>query len=69
MSKKTVEQIIMQAQQDPNFMNKLLTDTAAVLKSYELSESEIDFFQQADEKTLRGLSPACFQLANDGKDQ
>jgi len=63
MSKAIVQEIILKAQKEPNFMKTLLADPQTALKSYQLTSQEIEFFQSADETTLRGLSPACFQLA------
>ncbi len=62
MSKKVAEEIIMKAQKDAKFMEQLLKDSVATLKDYELTQPEREFFKSADEKTLRGLSPACFKL-------
>ncbi len=67
MSGKTVQEIVLKAQEDVAFMRQLLSDPANTLKDYELTPTERAFFKSADEKTLRGLSPACFKLADQAK--
>lgn len=67
MSKKIVQDILLKAQKDTIFMQKLLHDPKATLAGYSLSKTEQEFFATADEKTIRGLSPACFELADQAK--
>lgn len=64
MSKKIVEEIILKAKADANFMQQLLRDPDTTLKDYKLTKAEREFFHTIDEKTIQGLSSACFQLAD-----
>ena len=62
MSKEIVEKIVLQAKENRAFMEQLLKNPREFLKKYDLTDTELTFFQNADEATLMGLSSACFRL-------
>lgn len=64
MSKEVVETIVLKAKAEPEFMKQLMENPEAILKDYNVTEKEIEFFKNADEKTLRGLSEKCFKLSD-----
>ena len=64
MSREIVQKIIFKAQKEPDFMKSLFENMDKTLKEYELTPEEFNFFKNSDQKTLEGLSPSCFELAN-----
>lgn len=64
MAKEDVKKIIRKAKGNDEFMDSILQNPQRALQSYNLSKTELEFFQTADRKTIEGLKDSCFELAN-----
>lgn len=63
MSREVAKQVVRRTKSDRTFLAALLADAKKALQGYDLTEKEIEFFENADEKTLAGLHDGCFELA------
>ncbi|BBM86053.1 hypothetical protein [Candidatus Uabimicrobium amorphum] len=63
MAKEDVKKIIQKAKENEEFMVSILQNAQQALQSYNLSQTELEFFQTADRKTIEGLKDSCFELA------
>lgn len=64
MAKEDVKKIIQKAKENEEFMDLILRNPQQALQSYNLSQTELEFFRTADRKTIEGLKDSCFELAN-----
>lgn len=64
MSRQVCKEVFRRLQEDDVFLAAIMENADWALAGYDLTESERLFISQADENTLRGLTPSCFELAD-----
>ena len=63
MSREVLKEVFARIHSDEEFFQSVVKDASQALADYDLTEKEVEFIEQADGKTLKGLTPSCFELA------